>query len=347
MVDVITDITEWRSYDWIGTGGTRPKNFVESPEGQTYYFKESIKTYKYEFWSEILAYKLGDSLGFNVLPYELAFHNDKIGCLSENMIDNEVQSLIEGGKYLTSYDGTFDPSIRSERYKYNFQLIEEALEHFSLEKFIGQMVELVIFDLIIGNSDRHQENWAFIHEYDDIEKRIVLIEKLDQDEKFMADKSTWARITRGLRQLVLKGSKDFRERREFGGNIMTFAPFYDNGSSLARELDDDKIERMLVDSNQLNSYVLRGKSEIHWKSTKLKHFEFLHELRKTKHYPLVNDILRKIIANFNEEIWHNIIDQIDTPLPERFNTYKLTFGRKSLLKKIVTLRIEKLKEIIN
>lgn len=82
------DISNWKTQVHVHTGGTRDKFIAISPDDdKKYYFKTSInkgfKNYKYEFWSEVIASELGRSLGFNVLIYDVASFNDKIGCLSK------------------------------------------------------------------------------------------------------------------------------------------------------------------------------------------------------------------------------------------------------------------------
>ena len=68
------DISDWIYKNWIGTGGTRDKVFIENPEnGKVYFFKESIERYPSEFWAEIISSKIGQHLGFNVLDYN-RFH---------------------------------------------------------------------------------------------------------------------------------------------------------------------------------------------------------------------------------------------------------------------------------
>lgn len=87
-----------------------------------------------------------------------------MGCICASMIEPDREELIEGLRYLQAYDNTFNPVETSLRKLYSFQLIERTLAKFNLEKFMGGIIEEIVFDSIIGNSDRHQENWAFIVE---------------------------------------------------------------------------------------------------------------------------------------------------------------------------------------
>lgn len=84
------DISNWKKQIHVHTGGTRDKFIAISPEDdKKYYFKTSInrglKNYKYEFWSEIIASELGDLLEFNLLHFDVASSDNRIGCLSKSI----------------------------------------------------------------------------------------------------------------------------------------------------------------------------------------------------------------------------------------------------------------------
>ena len=108
------DISNWNEQLWWSTGGTRNKKvYLNTEDGEIYYFKESYKKgkrdYKYEFWSEIIASEIGILFEFNVLEYHIALRGNDIGCISKSMIDPESEELVEGGKYLQAFDNTFKP----------------------------------------------------------------------------------------------------------------------------------------------------------------------------------------------------------------------------------------------
>lgn len=107
-------ITNWLDQPYYSTKGTRNKTIVIGPKGEQYYFKTSLykpgKDYKYEFWSEIIAYELGSMLGLNVLRYDLAIQGVRIGCLCKSMIESEKEILTEGVQYLQGYDPNFAPA---------------------------------------------------------------------------------------------------------------------------------------------------------------------------------------------------------------------------------------------
>ena len=127
MADLI-DITNWEEKPWYSTGGTRDKCLVESPEGDLYYFKTSLKKekidYKFEFWSEIIASGLGNILGLDVLEYIPAIKNNLIGCLCKSMVKGQ-ERLTEGMNYLVGFDNKYDGNAKDKEQKsqYSYQLI--------------------------------------------------------------------------------------------------------------------------------------------------------------------------------------------------------------------------------
>src|SRR5690554_6838962 len=175
-----TDVSEWNILHHFSTKGTRSKEIIVSPEIQEqYFFKGSKETpegeirYKEEFWSEIVSSKVGQWLGFNMLDYNIAYNENskqKIGCISKSMVDLSINELKEGVNYLTGFDENYNPDSKEDQKKYTFEFICEALKHHQLEEYIKNIVSIIIFDSIVGNSDRHQENWGIITKGAEAEK---------------------------------------------------------------------------------------------------------------------------------------------------------------------------------
>ena len=99
---------DWTHLQWVNTGGTRAKKFLQNPDGDYFYFKRSQlkpgKDYTYEFWNEIIVSEIGQLLGFNMLEYHLAIYNDVAGCISKSMIA-ENEELIEVVKFFSAVAG--------------------------------------------------------------------------------------------------------------------------------------------------------------------------------------------------------------------------------------------------
>ena len=124
------------------------------------------------------------------------------------------------------------------------------------------------------------------------------------------------------------------------------APIYDNGSSLARELSDEKIESLLLNDLEFDSYINKGLAEIHWETKKLNHFELITKLTRTSHKEKVLSIIQRVSKNWVQEKIIKIINEIDANIPAHCAKYKLSEVRKRFIIKLVTLRFERLKGIL-
>ena len=345
------DISAWNEKPWYQTGGTRSKVIVENPEtSKIYYFKTSLKKanydYKYEYWSEIVASEIGTYFGFDMLNYDVAvmknhasFKEIEIGCLSEFMVIEGISKLTEGIRYLTGFDTTYDPEDKKSKKSYTFQLIRNTLEFFKLKGFIENIIQVIILDSIIGNGDRHQENWGIITYYDDI---IDMLQEIAKNEKKSFLHKTLFQI------LAITSKANRKELFEVSKNLNLpgkFSQIYDSGSCLGRELDDEKVRLMLTNNSMIEAYIRKGLSEIHWEGEKLNHFELIEKINKE--YPVfVKKIIQQVESRFNEEEIQNIVMNIDMNLPSNLQSYKLPKERKDLMIKMITLRVQKLIKII-
>ena len=68
--------------------------------------------------------------------------------------------MVELMQFLMGYNPQYDPD--GDREKYTIDFVDCALKFYGLEKFMPEFIDVLVFDCIIGNQDRHQENWGFI-----------------------------------------------------------------------------------------------------------------------------------------------------------------------------------------
>ncbi len=126
-----------------------------------------------------------------------------------------------------------------------------------------------------------------------------------------------------------------------------FAPIYDNGSSLGRELAEGKVEFYLSADKELEGYLHKGLSEIHWQNKKISHFELIRNLLNTPYKEKIKNVLERMIERYNGSIIEQLIQRVDLEVPETLSKYKIPESRKQLIFKIITFRFEKLRTIIN
>lgn len=126
----------------------------------------------YENISEKLAELIAKRIGIKSAHIDIGTYNGAVGCFSYNLKGN-TDMMNEGIDFITKKFPNYNPETgidsKTKEY-YSFDMIMQSLENESLKR---QFLEVIIFDYIIGNTDRHQNNWAVLkNEYG--ESNIVL-----------------------------------------------------------------------------------------------------------------------------------------------------------------------------
>ena len=191
FIPTYIDVTDWIFMVYQNTTGSRSKKIIVNPLTHNEYFFKGSKElpdgeirYPTEFWSEIVSSKIGQYLKFNILDYNIGYNakgTQKIGCLSKSMVLNSENKLTEGKVYLTGFKSSYNPE--KDKKDYTFQFIRETLKFFNYENYINNLLEIIVFDALIGNSDRHQENWGIITNFNQTIK--------DFDEQLKSSKDRW------------------------------------------------------------------------------------------------------------------------------------------------------------
>lgn len=329
------DVSKWEEYN-ASTKGTRDKVVLLNPDTDIRYFlKYSMdkpgRQYTTEYWSEIIASEIGRSLGFNMLEYDFALRNGRAGCISKSMIDTDKEELLEGHSILTAYDNTYNPENKESYSKYTFSFICNALKAYKVDRFIPDFVRILIFDAIIGNSDRHQSNWGLI-------KASI---KISFEIK---DGSILLKIFGFLKRKSRKEKPDFEYYR--------MAPIYDSGCCLGREFDEHQIIDRMKDQNRFDSFVRKGQAEIRWDQSKKKisHYELLREVKSSDVglNKFIDDEIKHLLKEYEKQDLAKIVMNIDSSLPDEIRLqYGLSDNRKKFIIKVLEMRIESLKQIIN
>lgn len=329
------DISNWNLQTWNKPQkGSRPNNIYENPTtGELFYFKLSKANFPSELWSEIIVSKLGQVIGLNLLDYNIGYHNGIIGCLSKSMISKEKNQILYHGvdvlnDNLESFEITDKPI-------YSFQDLQNLCsQNKNFDKFIENFVELVIFDALIGNTDRHTENWALIFN-DDFKLETSKEIKMGVD---------WLKTLFSILKFkpitYLKSSKiGLTLHHKF-----EFSQIYDSGSCLGREIAERKIDDYLKDDSKIMQYIQKGYSEIRWHNTQISFFDMVKNV--IQEIPDVSKkILSKIIDKATNENVENIVYKIDSNLLDKQANTLLSLQRKELIIRILKHRISKLKDL--
>ena len=136
----INNITEVRNYD----------GFSFMYEGERYYFKR-VRSIEH-IYNEMIAFELAQDFGIESIPYDLASYDNNIGFLSKDFF-NPCMVYLED--ILINFYG-------NDKDKCNLNdvcfVLEERFPKEVKDRIEKQLIDLLMFDLIIGNPDRHDRN---------------------------------------------------------------------------------------------------------------------------------------------------------------------------------------------
>lgn len=107
-----------------------------------------------EIYAEKISSLIGNHINIPVMQAEIGMVNDDLVVLGYNFLD-PGEELIEGGDFFDEYDRQRDKNNLPPNY--TFQKIKEILK---TESLLNQFIDMLLFDCLIFNTDRHQDNWG-------------------------------------------------------------------------------------------------------------------------------------------------------------------------------------------
>jgi hypothetical protein len=172
--NAVIDVGDWQADEKypIFPIGSKPKRAVICPEqearpflrpGHRYLFKAATGWQEQQLWSEVIGYELSRALGLNVPPALVAIDSrtGTAGVLVEFFYGYpgvaETSRLVHAADFMQDHfvDGK---KGRPHGLRENLALCR-LLEAPNSREWWGQAL---IFDALIGNTDRHPENWGFL-----------------------------------------------------------------------------------------------------------------------------------------------------------------------------------------
>lgn len=161
---------------WDEALGTKRKFWIKH-DGQRWLFKFARENTG-EDWSEKLAYEIAAKIGVSAAHVELASCANQPGTLSRSFIDAEKrQNLIHGNEILAGQVLGYDPTKKFGQSNHTLDNIQQAIGKLfgddQKQNILQCLASYLVLDALIGNTDRHHENWGLLSEPVLAEEKIV------------------------------------------------------------------------------------------------------------------------------------------------------------------------------
>lgn len=171
--------------------GSKPKRMLFCPAdpplphligGHAYLFKTVTPRWQHQLWSEVIAYRLGALVGLQVPPCFVAFdeRTNQAGALMEFFYgypgERLPARLIHGADMLARFIKDTKRG-RPHSVRGNISLCRLFLP---IEQSISWWAAALAFDAVIGNTDRHPDNWgALVHQVPGVPARYEMAPLFD------------------------------------------------------------------------------------------------------------------------------------------------------------------------
>ncbi|WP_159085665.1 HipA domain-containing protein [Burkholderia sp. MSMB0856] len=188
----IIDVVHWETDAEFGVfpQGARAKEAVFAPTepsdpclipSRRYLFKRSKRSYPDQFWGEVIAYRIGCQMGV-LVPPALAASNSGTGhsaALIEWFYDDN-ERFVHAGDFLQARNPDFD---REQGRQHNFVDAVALIRALAIPRFLQGdwrqwLADMALFDAVIGNTDRHQDNWGFVFTNPEADRLICTLAPL-------------------------------------------------------------------------------------------------------------------------------------------------------------------------
>ena len=202
--------------------GSKPK-FWFRYQDEMWLFKQA-RPNTGEHWAEKVASEIAELLGLSTHEVQIARYEGRMGCAVKSFLKKH-EILVHGNELLGGAIKGYDKDKQRGQADHHFSNIVNTIEKWFPGKFRKSVslhiVGYFVFDALVGNTDRHHENWGML-------LKPVKVPEAD---------------------------KKLGEQMRFR---VALAPTFDHGSSLGRELLEDRARLLLADPKGLQRYIRKA-----------------------------------------------------------------------------------------
>lgn len=170
----VVDVSGWESAREEHLG-TKPKQWLRGTDGTLWLWKESTTQRdlrhgvfrKGDDWAEVVAGRVAVQLGVPVAEVELATRHERFGIVSRSVLVDHHEVLVHGNELLA--EAGVAVGRRRDRTGYTLAAVELVLAAVAppvpsdrLSTAFDWFVGYLILDALVGNTDRHEDNWGTI-----------------------------------------------------------------------------------------------------------------------------------------------------------------------------------------
>lgn len=163
----IRDFDGWNIYDGASEGsGRSEKVWLMSKDGDIGLFKfpkidPATSQETTEHISEHLAHQIGEILGVSTANVDIGTYHGRIGSMSY-LVSQPNEYLKEGIGFISGIYPNYDADKMVDTSSGKYYCLEHILQ--STYEIVSRdvWIEMMVFDFLIGNADRHQSNWAIL-----------------------------------------------------------------------------------------------------------------------------------------------------------------------------------------
>jgi len=161
--------------------GEREKVWLQNPANNVVAMFKIPRKNRGEHWAEKLCWEFAKIIGIPCAKVDLANFKGVCGTLSYYFLDISRGDIHTDSGSFFEYD--FDE--KGKIADYYIEALEDKFEEYKLSELFLDIIQILVFDALIGNGDRHQDNWG-ITQYEILGEEQIKISPLYDNSASLA-----------------------------------------------------------------------------------------------------------------------------------------------------------------